>query len=195
MVVFKGIRKAMLKGLFPCALVLLLLPSITASSVQAETIKLWPLSATEPKQVYAVWENINRLLLSIVEENFIDQASIDQIKALEIKKVSDKRPRDVLGKVNEFRKILDKLRKDIRLPPTSLSRDLSGKDMQPKTVFLNSLLVLDSLQEWERLSFLGPIDAAEYYSFDIGQDRVPAEVFAKVDLAIRQLTLIAQTQQ
>ncbi|MEH6631670.1 MAG: hypothetical protein V7776_12620 [Halopseudomonas aestusnigri] len=166
--------------------------SISISKANAETFSLWPLSETAPSHVLAVWININKLLITIAEENLEDKAKITRIKSLTLSKVEGKIPREVLGQVNKFRIVLDQNRLFHRLSPSSNSRDLSTKAMQPRTVFINSLLVLDSLQEWELIVYGNEISFAPYYRFDIRENIEPSDVFSQVVLATKRLELLIQ---
>ncbi len=177
-------------------IILALIISFNAISIptkaNAETLTLWPLSETTPSHVYAVWININKLLIAIAEENLEDQVKLTRIKSLTLTKVEGKIPREVLGQVNKFRIVLDHNRLLHRLSPSSNSRDLSSKAMQPRTVFINSLLVLDSLQEWELITYGNGIPFAPFYRFDIRESIETSDVFSQVVLATKRLELLTQ---
>ena len=160
--------------------------------VQAQDYRLWPLPETRPGHVYTLWSNINGLLEQIALSDSRKSGRMDEFHQLRLKDFDGKIPRDVLGIVNRFRTFLDRQRNLQQLAGTASSRAGPGHLVEPKTVFINSLLVLDSLQEWERTVYASGLDYAPFYRFTKARDITPSDVFGQVDLAFRRLKFLTE---
>lgn len=169
--------------------ILLAMVFLLVFPVRAEEYQLWPLPETRPGHVLPLWRNINQLIVNIAQADSENPERAKHIKSLTTEEYNYMAPRNVLGKVNQFRILLDRLRRQQGMPGTATSRAGEGQQLEPRTVFINSLLVLDSLQEWEQKVYGRETDYDSYYRFKPVNGATPSTVYREVDLAIRRLRL------
>ncbi len=172
-------------------LFVILISLLFTVSAKAEKMNFWPLSETTPSHVYALWYNINNLLL--------DAAPTDNLKkemsSIDIPLSTVKTPRDVLKHVNELRVMLDHVRVENNLSTTSVVIDRKNQAMAPSMVFLNSLLVLDSFQEWEKETLKGNMEYSKYSQLTIVEGKKPGDVYGLVHLATERLRVLLRVDE
>jgi len=159
-------------------------------SINAQVVNLWPISKTTPNHVYPVWMNINKLLINIGEKEVSNWSELGSEKSLKTEIFKDKSPRDVLVHLVKFRKLLNKLLLKHKLPKVDESNISRGQKMNPYTVFYNSLHVLDSVCQWEEKRYGNVTSFNQYYRLEIQRNKIPSNVFALVDKAIKRLKII-----
>ncbi len=163
-------------------------------SINAEVVKLWPISKTTPNHVYPIWVNINKLLITIGEKEIANWSAIASKEGLKSEIFKDKSPRDVLIHLSIFRKKLNKLLIKNKLSKTDESHVSRGQKMDPYTVFFNSLHILDSIVEWESKKYGHINSSAKYFHLKIVEDKVPSNVFSLVEKAIKRIEIIRNKQ-
>lgn len=139
-----------------------------------------------PRHVFGIWLNINTSLDYWVSIADLPDETKKKYSAIAQKEFTGKKPKDVLGLVTKYRETLNTIRNEIDLSHIKVYNSVR-EDTTPSDVFLNSGHVIDGQMEALVKLTKGGVLVSKFYKQHALKDKIPSQVFSKVDLAIRRL--------
>ncbi len=136
-----------------------------------------------PSNVFGMWSNINGALLVFAEQTAPGRAA--ELAAMTPAPAQGKVPGDVLGRVVEFRDLLERLRGQHGLGP--IDRHQPSAPVTPTDVYLNSSAVMKGLVQTLIVNTNPEVKISRLYDDAVFEGKTPSDVFGMVDLAIRRL--------
>ncbi|MBT4939002.1 MAG: hypothetical protein HON14_07720 [Rhodospirillaceae bacterium] len=165
-------------------------------------VGLKPLNARDlgltPNQVYNIWTNINKALLVFAKQQSRFATFQPQFNSLKVSKFSNKKPIDVLARVEEFSKKFHAFtgRKDFLPGEGLLTKEVvfqhreNNAVVTPSVIYLSSAnLLVKFVSEIEKQ--IGPNDLiSPFFANREFSAKEPSDVFGLVDLADRRMDLL-----
>ena len=163
------------------------------------------LSEITPSQPYAIWININDILLDYAEISSTPADVLEEMKWIEPDIFTGKKPKDVFLKVDAFGKMYSDF---YGVEYTSHGDDaeslaertvgvlrIGDEDISPGMVFIKSVVVLDAIsQNYIKMSFGNKL-LSPYYEIKHYENIKPDDVYGLVDMAYRRLQLMTDIKR
>jgi hypothetical protein len=153
--------------------------------------KAWPLDlGLTPSHVYSLWINIDKAVLTYVEQTVKNETLIDEIRAMEVKEFSGKTPGNVLFLGLDVEGLWDALRISSGFPPT---RQIAvfGEATTPSDVYIASSRILGAAVEWIIGNTPPGHLVSEHFIRRAFRDKTPSDVYGLVDLAHRRMHAVS----
>lgn len=166
-------------------------PALAAeTSTAAGSAEVAKLGKISPNGPYRLWTAINGVLpaYAALKGGAGLRAQVEYLAAFD---ASGKKPGDVMVQTNEFRRLLEILRDQLKLAEIEIYKDPLGRAVTPAVVFVNAGFNMDALVE-AYFTALNKPDAmvGEFYEVPVSSGKTPSDVYALAELATRRLRLI-----
>jgi hypothetical protein len=151
-----------------------------------------------PSDVFGLWTNINKVILDFGRTHLSDKAAIDALIAVQAKSHTNKTPTDVLGQVDNFRKISVSLHQDHK--GSAVDQRLEdeiiflirhhNEGTTPSVVFMRSSDVLIEMAHSLFSEGDTRLLVSRYFAEHLFNDKTPSDVYSLVSLAIMRLGFV-----
>jgi len=168
--------------------------ALTSQPAQAVELGL------KPSDVFALWTNINRMVLDLGRFNLADETAIEALQNMEVNRQRGKTPADVLGKVADFTVLAEPLHIHFRSEGNAnlLERQIvflvrhNKTETTPSVVFMRSSDIMVNMAHiLAAYSDNEPL-ISPYFILEDFHDKTPSDVFALVELAAHRLEYISK---
>jgi len=168
--------------------------ALTSQPVQAVELGL------KPSDVFALWTNINRMVLDLGRFNLADDIAIEALQNMEINRQRNKTPSDVLGKVADFTALIEPLHIHFRGESDAnlLERQIvflvrhNKTETTPSIVFMRSSDIMVNMAHiLAAYSDHEPL-ISPYFMLEDFYDKTPSDVYALVELATHRLEYVSK---